>query len=170
MGDKICLVNIIFKQKILVLTTHIFIYLFLNLSPKNNLNYTAVIILWGQYDQPSLSGTHYLLSIFYDFCRSIWAFLMKFKSRTHNYMTIFYNFVETQFGTKIHVICCNNDIKFLSLNDFLAAYGIDHICFALLLFNKMVKWNASIVKYLSSPSIMFFCLFAFKILGGTHFN
>lgn len=40
-------------------------------------------------------------------------------------MTMFYNFVETQFDTKIHVIHSNNGIKFLSLNDFLTEHGIN---------------------------------------------
>lgn len=54
---------------------------------------------------------------------------MKFKSQTCDYMTMFYKFIETQSGTKIHVIHSDNGTKFLSKNDFLTERGIDHHTF-----------------------------------------
>ncbi|KAK3021989.1 hypothetical protein RJ639_045684 [Escallonia herrerae] len=68
--------------------------------------------IWGPYRTKSHSGSHYFLTIVDDHSRATWVFLMKFKSETRHYLLMFFNWIKTQFNTRIKVFRTDNGLEF----------------------------------------------------------
>ncbi|KAK4397130.1 Retrovirus-related Pol polyprotein from transposon RE1 [Sesamum angolense] len=60
--------------------------------------------IWGPYNQFSLSGCAYMLTIVDDFSRATWVFLMKHKSQSISILQNFYQMILTQFDKMIKVV------------------------------------------------------------------
>jgi len=72
--------------------------------------------LWGPYKVANITGAHYFLTIVDDFTRNTWTQLLQNKSQVKTVVIQFYNMVETQFHTRIHLIRSDNGTEFI--NDF----------------------------------------------------
>lgn len=68
--------------------------------------------IWGPYRSKSLSGAHYFLTLVDDYSRVTWVFLMKFKSETRDYLLYFFQWVQTQFNSKVKVLRTDNGLEF----------------------------------------------------------
>ncbi|KAL2247796.1 UNVERIFIED_CONTAM: Retrovirus-related Pol polyprotein from transposon RE1 [Sesamum indicum] len=71
--------------------------------------------VWGPYKTPSLSGSHYVLTVLDDHSRSLWTYLIKHKVQVASTLRFFVAMVETQFGTKIKVLHSDNGSEFVNV-------------------------------------------------------
>lgn len=76
----------------------------------------------GKYCTHSLQGANYFLTIFYDFNRVVWVFLLKFKHEASNHLMIFHKIIKNQFGRSIKIIRSDNGGEITS-NDMLEFYN-----------------------------------------------
>ncbi|XP_019168860.1 PREDICTED: uncharacterized protein LOC109164767 [Ipomoea nil] len=81
--------------------------------------------IWGPFPVCSLQGQHYFLTIVDDYSRFTWLHLMRHKSEARPLIKAFYNYVVTQFSTKIKVIRSDNGAEF-NMTEFYAEKGILH--------------------------------------------
>lgn len=84
--------------------------------------------LWGPYRTSSHSGAYSFLTIVDDHTRATWVYLMRYKSKTHHYLTCFLAMVRTQFNYSIQQIRSDNGLEFFSnpMQDFFNHNGIVH--------------------------------------------
>ncbi|KAL0423503.1 UNVERIFIED_CONTAM: Retrovirus-related Pol polyprotein from transposon RE2 [Sesamum radiatum] len=84
--------------------------------------------IWGPYNQFSVSGCTYMLTVVDDCSRATWVFLMKHKSQTVTLLENFYQMVLTQFDRKIKTVRTDNGLEFVSekCQLFLQNHGILH--------------------------------------------
>ncbi|KAL8144195.1 hypothetical protein V2J09_017227 [Rumex salicifolius] len=73
----------------------------------------------------SISGFKYFLVIIDDHSHYVWTFPLKYKSETTNTLKHFYNFIHTQFSTKIKTIQSDHGREFdnHALHNFLTLHG-----------------------------------------------
>ena len=81
--------------------------------------------LWGPFSIATIDNCKYFLTIVDDCSRTIWVYLLKYKSQTQTILEQFYNLVETQFGRRIKVVRTGNGTEFF-MKDFFAQKGILH--------------------------------------------
>lgn len=80
--------------------------------------------IWGRYNHVSLSGAYYFLTIADDYTRFTWIFMMKHKDKTQPILKSFFNYVLTQFGTRIKTFRSDNSGEFISLRIFFQDNGV----------------------------------------------
>jgi hypothetical protein len=56
--------------------------------------------VWGKYRTPSFTYASYFLTIFDDFSRAVWVFLLKHKHEASTCLVKFHKMVQTQFDKK----------------------------------------------------------------------
>ncbi|KAL2247408.1 UNVERIFIED_CONTAM: Retrovirus-related Pol polyprotein from transposon RE1 [Sesamum indicum] len=84
--------------------------------------------IWGPYRQPSLSGSHYILTIVDDYSKTTWTFLIQHKSQTLQLLSSFLAKAHTQFDSKVKAIRTDNGSEFMSLacQTLFQSHGIIH--------------------------------------------
>lgn len=81
--------------------------------------------IWGPIFIPSLDGFQYFLTIFDDFTRYTWTFLMTHKFETRLHIKNFITYYQTQFSCKIKIIRNDNGTEFL-MASYYVSLGILH--------------------------------------------
>ncbi|KAL2923679.1 Retrovirus-related Pol polyprotein from transposon TNT 1-94 [Bienertia sinuspersici] len=64
--------------------------------------------LWGPYQHKTYTGCNQFLTIVDDHTRFTWVHLLKYKSDVVSILDSFFNYVETQFGTKVACVRSDN--------------------------------------------------------------
>lgn len=84
------------------------------------------IDVWGPYGTPTHDGCKYFLTVVDDYSRATWIHLMKSKLDTVPILSIFLQFIKTQFHTTVEVIRTNNALElcFDKILDLYHHYGI----------------------------------------------
>lgn len=84
--------------------------------------------LWGPYKHRSMNNESYFLTIVDDYTRATWTLLLTDKTQVFPKITVFFNMVQTQFGTKIKVIRSDNGTEFVNrrMTEFLNSRGVLH--------------------------------------------
>ncbi|CAH9103441.1 unnamed protein product [Cuscuta europaea] len=82
--------------------------------------------IWGGYKIESISGARYFLTIFDDFTRAVWVYLIKNKSEVPLILIQFFNMVNTQFEQKVKRLRADNGAEFQTnaLSDYYRQNGI----------------------------------------------
>lgn len=71
--------------------------------------------IWGPYQNATINGEHYFLSIVDDYSRGVWVYLMRYKSEVGRLLTSFCNMTKTQFDTRVKRIRTDNGSEFKSI-------------------------------------------------------
>ena len=85
--------------------------------PVNNNMFSSAFDLihvdvWGPYSIPTHDGYKYFLTIVDDTTRSVWAFLMKSKSKVRPLIISFHKMILTQFGVSFKALRSDNAFEF----------------------------------------------------------
>ncbi|CAL1375187.1 unnamed protein product [Linum trigynum] len=82
--------------------------------------------IWGGYKQASFSGAHYFLTIVDDYSRTVWVYLLKYKSEVARYLLMFFNQVRTQYAGRVKRVQTDNGREFgvPALQDYYEQEGI----------------------------------------------
>lgn len=70
--------------------------------------------VWGPYNTPTFDGNKFFLTIVDDFSRTVWEFLLKFKSDVLQTLKQFFKMVATQFSTTVKGVRTANGGEFIS--------------------------------------------------------
>ena len=87
--------------------------------------YLIHVDIWGPYSIPTHDGYKYFLTMVDDTTRSVWAFLMKSKSKVRPLIISFHKMILTQFGVSFKALRSDNAFEFCIV-DFFSANGIIH--------------------------------------------
>lgn len=79
--------------------------------------------IWGPFQVPTVEGCRFFLTIIDDCTRVTWVYLLKTKYAVITILPHYYNFILTQYKTKIKAVRFNNAAK-LSFQEFFASTGI----------------------------------------------
>lgn len=98
----------------------------------NSLNKTTSVFelvhvdLWGPYRTPALCGSTYVLTIWDDFSRALWIYLLPNKQVAHETLKNFITLVERQFCKLVKSIRSDNGIEFICFTQYFRTKGIIH--------------------------------------------
>ena len=67
--------------------------------------------IWGPSRVPNLSNTRWFISFIDDYSKLCWIYLMKEKSETFSNFKQFHLMVQTQFNSKINIVCTDNGMN-----------------------------------------------------------
>jgi hypothetical protein len=79
----------------------------------------------GPFSVGSRNGHHCFLTIVDDYSRFAWIRLLQSKDQTRTYLQSFFNFVATQFNSRIKVLRSDNGSEF-NMSEFYSAKGVLH--------------------------------------------
>jgi len=83
--------------------------------------------IWGAYRVPSLCGTQYFLTIFYDASHAVWVYLMRAKGKVLVLLQNFVIMMKTQFNKDAKIIRSDDEQEFLGpMKQFYQQKGIIH--------------------------------------------
>lgn len=86
-------------------------------------------------------GVHYFLIIVEDFSRGTWVYLIKYRSKVLNYLSMFINMIETQFNKRVKCVRYDNALEFIS-NQLKCYYKEKSIIFTnFLSLHILTKWG-----------------------------
>ena len=72
--------------------------------------------LWGKYHNATNNGSHYILTIVYDYTCGTCAYLMNHKTYTLQHLISFRNLIKRKFNIHIKRIMSDNGTKFTNSN------------------------------------------------------
>ena len=70
--------------------------------------------IWGPSRVPNLSNTRWFISFIDDYSKLCWIYLIKEKSKTFSIFKQFHSMVQTQFNSKIKIVCTDNGTDYFS--------------------------------------------------------
>lgn len=82
--------------------------------------------LWGPYRVPSSCGARYFLTIFDDFSRAVWVYLLLEKSEVKVVLPKFVSMVLCQFNQQVKTVRTDNGLEFLGLAKYFSDNDIIH--------------------------------------------
>lgn len=84
--------------------------------------------VWGPFNEETMTGCKYFLTLVDDFSRGTWTFLMRAKSETAYQIKNFVKMIDTQFGKKLKIFRTDNGTEFFNdqMDNFLSSIGCVH--------------------------------------------
>ena len=84
--------------------------------------------IWGPSRVPNLSNTRWFISFINDRSRLCWIYLVEEKFETFSIFKQFHLMVQTQFNSKIKIVCTDNGTEYFSniLGSYFKDNGIIH--------------------------------------------
>lgn len=84
--------------------------------------------IWGPFNTPTSNGERYFLTVFDDFSRGTWVFLMHSKIDVIRLLKQFFALVVTQFSAQVKSIRTYNAADFFKADcrDFFSSHGVIH--------------------------------------------
>ena len=70
--------------------------------------------IWGPSRVPNLSNTRWFISFIDDYSKLCWIYLIKENSKTFSIFKQFHSMVQTQFNSKIKIVCTDNGTEYFS--------------------------------------------------------
>jgi Integrase core domain/GAG-pre-integrase domain len=102
---------------------------FCNSNSKSNKKFELIHSdIWRSAPITSYNDFRYFVIFIDKFSKMAWLYLMKSKSKVFSHFQNFANLIETQYNTKIKILCTDNGTKFINqiFSNFTKSRGIIH--------------------------------------------